>query len=313
MGFRYPVAVAEENAYSLQRLTQNLSDPETGRAVFEELLLELGNSVEAYPDWHPILTIPQGSSEIGVPMESLPAYKGMDHTVFFIKGFVTCPYGEDTADQLVNNVNAMTGLYAYRLDAALYSDKAYPVVVRAVGVELEGDGTIRSRDALAWCVQELVQNAHSAEVAETWWNIRANLLGRPHGSRSSTIVNQHTGSHMRKILEALNNSGMYGPIKEWSLDMLSKKKRDSIAQNLVLAAIANYRNAKERFGFELCGEACKAEVRDTWGDGTELHIVVEIGEARCPDLRVTGFYYPKSEVLETSSPKGKRSVAEKFL
>ena len=36
----------------------------------------------------------------------------------------------------------------------------------------EADGTIRSRDAIAWCVQELVRNARHAEVAETWWNLK---------------------------------------------------------------------------------------------------------------------------------------------
>ena len=208
MEFRYPVAVAENNAHSLLYLTRNLSDPEAGQAAFEELLLELGNSVDVYPDWHPILTNPPQDGLRGASLQSLPAYKGVDHTVLFIKGFVTCPYDEAKADQLVNNVNAVTGLQAYRLDAVLYSDNAYPVVVQAIDVVLEGDGTIRSRDALAWCVQEMVKDAHNAEVAETWWNIRTNLLGCPHGSRSSIIVNQHTGSHIRKILEAMNNSGM---------------------------------------------------------------------------------------------------------
>ena len=310
MEFRYPVAVAENNAHSLRYLTRNLSDPEAGQAAFEELLLELGNSVDVYPDWHPILTNPPQDGLRGASLQNLPAYKGMDHTVLFIKGFVTCPYDEAKADQLVNNVNAVTGLQAYHLDAVLYSDNAYPVVVQAVDVVLEGDGTIRSRDALAWCVQEMVKDAHNAEVAETWWNIRTNLLGCPHGSRSSIIVNQHTGSHIRKILEAMNNSGMYGPIKEWSLNMLSKKKRDTIAKTLIMTAIANYRDARRKFDFELCGEAIKAEVRDTWDDGTELRVVVVIGDS---DLVVTGCYYPENGVLETSSPKGKRSIAEKFL
>lgn len=311
MEFRYPVAVSEKNAESLRYLTKNLSDPEAGQAAFDELLLELGNSVDMYPDWHPILTIPQHStqSQSGL-LQELPAYKGIDHTVFFIKGFVTCPYGEANADQLVSNVNAVTGLHAYRLDTALYNDNAYPVVVQALDVELEGDGTIRSRDALFWCLQELVKDAHKAEVAETWWNIRTNLLGSPHGSRSSIIVNQHTGSHIRKILEALNSSGMYGPIKEWSLDMLSKKKRDTIAKNLIMAAVANYRDAIGKFDFELCGELCRAKVRDTWDDATELHIEVVIGDF---DLYVTGFYYTENGVLEASSPKGKRSIAEKFV
>ena len=74
---------------------------------------------------------------------------------------------------------------------------------------------------------------------KTWWSMRSYLLGEPHGSRSSLLVNQYTGGHMRKILEALNNSGVYGPV-EWSLDMLSKKKRELIGENLLRAALKQY-------------------------------------------------------------------------
>jgi homoserine acetyltransferase len=94
-------------------------------------------------------------------------------------------------------------------------------------VILEGDGTIRSRDALVWFSQQSALEAERAEVAETWWSIRSNILGGPHGSRSSLFVNQHTGVHMRKILEAMNASGMFGPIKESSLEMLSPKTHDN--------------------------------------------------------------------------------------
>src|SRR3546814_17303431 len=79
-----------------------------------------------------------------------------------------------------------------------------------------------------------------AQVAETWWNVRSLILGSPHGSRSSLFVNQHTGVHMRKILEAMHASGMFGPIKEASLEMLSQKKRDAISETLIRTAVANW-------------------------------------------------------------------------
>src|SRR3546814_9022491 len=84
--------------------------------------------------------------------------------------------------------------------------------------------------SLAWFVQLSAAEATGAQVAETWWNVRSLILGSPHGSRSSLFVNQHTGVHMRKILEAMNASGMFGPIKESSLEMLSQKKRDAISE-----------------------------------------------------------------------------------
>ncbi len=115
---------------------------------------------------------------------------------------------------------------------------------------------------------------------------------------------------MRKILDALNSSGMYGPVKEWSLEMLSKKKRVLIAETLLRTALKNYDVNHQAFEFELNGEVCQAEVRDTWSDGAELFIQVTIGNS---DLVVSGFYYRENDCLESSDPKGKRAIAEKFL
>ena len=311
MEFRYPAAVAETNTNALKYLTKSLSNPEAGREIFKDLLNELGNSIESYPDWHPILTAPPHQNEVPVSsLTCIKAYVGSDHTEQFVKGFVTCPYHEDTAINLVNKVNEIKGLHAYRLQGSLYHDHAYPVVVKALDIELEADGTIRSRDALAWCVQDLVKNARDAQVAETWWNMRSCLLGAPHGSRSSLLVNQHTGGHMRKILEALNNSGMYGPIKEWSLEMFSEKRRNVISETLIRAALNKHNKTDNKFEFELRGEICKAEIRDTWNDGSELSISVKIGDF---DLCTSGFYYQKQDLLEPGNPTGKQALAKKFL
>ena len=115
---------------------------------------------------------------------------------------------------------------------------------------------------------------------------------------------------MRKILEALNNSGMFGPIKETSLDMLSEKKRDKISETLIRTAVTNWDKSSKKFDFELRGETCQAEVRDTWDDGEELSIRVKIGDY---DLYASGFYYEKEDRTTHTDPTGKQAVAEKFL
>ncbi len=158
-------------------------------------------------------------------------------------------------------------------------------------------------------VQELVRNAHHAQVAETWWSMRSYLLGEPHGSRSSLLVNQYTGGHMRKILEALNNSGMYGPVKEWSLDMLSKKKRELIGETLLRTALKKYEKGSEKFTFELNGERCKASVRDTWDDGYELSVNVMIGAS---ELVVSGFI-TRSRIFSVIRSKGQTSAGREVL
>jgi hypothetical protein len=277
----------------------------------KQLIEELGSAVDSYPDWHPILTAPPRKlGEHIYSLSQLKAYEGLDHTTEFVRGFVSCPYSDHDADRLVSAVGQISGLHARRLNEPLYSDHAFPVVVVAVNVALEADGTIRSRDALAWFAQQTASEAANAQVAETWWNIRSNILGSPHGSRSSLFVNQHTGAHMRKILEAMNASGMFGPIKESSLAMLSQKKRNAISETLIRTAVRNWDSNTKDFEFELRGEICKAGVRDTWEDGMELSVRVEIGKY---DLYVSGFYYPDSDKIMHLEPHGKRELAEKFL
>lgn len=311
MEFRSPTVAAQQNAAAIAYLTKSLRDPAAGRAVVEQLIAELGNATDGYPDWHPILTSPlRDSTEHRSSLHQIEAYRGLDHTIGFVRGFVTCPYSEEAADRLVSAVNAAPNLEAHRLSEPLYSDQAYPVVVAAWNVELEADGTIRSRDALRWFVSLSASEAADAQVAETWWNIRSYILGSPHGSRSSLFVNQHTGAHMRKILEAMNESGMFGPIKESSLDMLSQKKRNAIGETLIRTAVTNWDRKAPSFTFELRGETCKASLRDTWEDNEELSVRVEIGKH---DLYVSGFYYPARDEITNVDPRGKRQLAERFL
>jgi hypothetical protein len=309
MEFRHPKAASEVNAATLDYLTKNLSDPEAGREEFEQLVEKLGNSVDRYPEWHPILTLPgKVTSDDYNSLSDVPVYRGIDHTRYFVRGFVTCPYLDGKADKLVEAVNKVEGLTAYRLETPLYMDDAYPVVVEAYQIVFEGDGTIRSRDAIAWFTEKIIKNAMDAQVAETWWTMRTYLLGAPHGSRSSLFVNQYTGGHIRKILETLNNSGVFGPIKEWSLEMLSQKKRNTICETLIRAAFNN-RGEDEKFTFELCGETCFAEVRDDWEE-KEFFVNVKIGKS---DLWVTGYYYVDKDQVSHSDPCGKKDLAEKFL
>jgi hypothetical protein len=309
--FRAPTVAKELNENAIRYLTKNLRDPDAARLVLDPLMIQLGNAIDTFPDWHPILTIPkQDSREHVYSLYDLNTYNGIDHTVLFVRGFITCPYSDDKANKLVSSVNSISGLQAYRLDEPLYANKAHPVVVEAIGVELEGDGTIRSRDALRWFAQEQIKEAWNAQVAETWWNIRSLILGAPHGSRSSLIVNQHTGSHMQKILNALNSSGIFGPIKESSLDMLSKKKRSQISKNLIRTAVDTWDKSSEMFSFELRDEICNVNIRDTWNDGHELSIRVNIGK---DDLSVSGFYYEEDDRIDHTEPRGKRALAEKFL
>ncbi|HAJ19056.1 MAG TPA: hypothetical protein DCL95_03185 [Rhodospirillaceae bacterium] len=318
MEFRANQSAARLNSQAADYFTENLSDRVIGLELFNQVRERLGNAVESLPDWHPILTAPPERPQHhwhASNYSSLPIYDLCVNTREFVRGILTCPNSEVDADKLVEVVNQVQGLNAERLESALYRDSAFPVLIEAWEVELEADGTIRSRDALAWFVQATVKHAREAQVAETWWNVRQLTLGSPHGARSSLLVNDYTGRYMRKILETLNDSGIFGPIKEMSLDMLPERKRSTIGQTLMRAALeaaaplVNVTDEAREFKFELRGETCKVRIRDTWGDGMEYSVRVSIGDF---DLTVSGFYYPKNDKLEHTDPTGKQKLAEKF-
>jgi hypothetical protein len=310
MEFRGPSAVKRQYEFALEYLTKNLSDPSAGKTTLDDLVDELGPCVDDWPQWHPVYQRAKTKRDRHLnSINDVPAFEGADHTRYFVRGFVTCPYSEEVADRIVNLSRRVDGIHAYKLPEKLYSDDAFPVVVESYDLTLEPDGTIKSRQALAWFLEWISTNAKGSEVAETWWNIRSYLLGEPHGSRSSICVNQHVGSHMRKILEALNESGVFGPILESSLDMLPKSKRDRIGRNVIEAALSSWDGESESTSFDLRGESCIARIRDTFGDGDELSIRVNVGN---DDLFVSGFHYPKSGRMDLRDPTGRRQVAEKF-
>jgi hypothetical protein len=110
MEFRAPYVAQQQNAEALTYLTKDLSNREAGRLQFERLVQELGNVVDHFPDWHPILTAPREDFQhLSSGLTELKVYRGIDHTRCFVSGFVTCPYSKERADKLVESVNAVRG------------------------------------------------------------------------------------------------------------------------------------------------------------------------------------------------------------
>jgi hypothetical protein len=146
-------------------------------------------------------------------------YKGLDHTVYFARGFVTCPYGDgqkviDSVAALALQGHPIATIKAERLDVQLYSPDANPIIVRCLwNKPLELGGTIPLSIAMPLLLEQEVPSWSWAQVAETWETMRPYFLGQPHGSRSSLFVSQETGQAIKKIWNALIYTGMFGPIK----------------------------------------------------------------------------------------------------
>jgi hypothetical protein len=307
MDFRAPTIAATIRQQVTKRFTEGLSNPEQGQQVLAELFEYLGNPTDGFPDWHPCLTAIKTTSSSSQLSARFPQ---IDHTVEFVAGFLTCPYNPKAADELVALANSTIGLEAKRLDTPLWADGTHPVVVRAWKIQLEADGTIPLRDAMRWHIALMAENAEDAQVAETWWTMQASVLGSPFGGRSSLFVNQTTGGHLRKSMEVLNDSGMFGPIYEYSLGMMPERQRDKIGQILVRTAIKVSGCTAGEFEFQLAGQSCVAKIKDTWDDGDEFMMKVKVGEN---DLNVTGFHYPSTNKFQSTEPTGKQKVAKIIL
>lgn len=190
---------------------------ERSKQVLQAIVKEYGAVVESYPTWHPLVwnNSPESNKNkyITTPSEQC-GYKGLDHIRHFANAFVTCPYGD--GQSVIDSVNALpqnsiATITAKKLDVKLYNLDATPILVMCDWHKpLSTDGTIPLSIALPLILQKELPNLISAERTESWESMRPYLLGIPHGSRSSLFVNQETGQAIKKIWNALINTGVFG-------------------------------------------------------------------------------------------------------
>ena len=189
---------------------------ERSRAVLRELVDQLGPVVDGYPTWHPLVRHHDSRHSTTTPSK-LCGYEGLDHTRFFANGFITCPYGDGQSvmDSIAKlPYHHIATITAERLDVQLYNPEATPLLVKCEWHKpLDPNGMIPLSVAMPLILEMELPCWQWAEVAETWETMRPYFLGRPHGSRSSLFVSQETGQAIKKIWNALINTGMFGPIK----------------------------------------------------------------------------------------------------
>ncbi len=184
--------------------------------VLHGLVDELGPVVDWYPSWHPLVGQHDPHYPVQSPGEQC-GYLGLDHTIHFAHGFVTCPY--DDAERVIGSVESIVvphgaSLSAERIHASLYGAGTTPVVVRCNWEEpLEMGRLIRKRVAVGLMLDQEVKSWHWSSLGETWDTMRGYFLGEPHGARSSLFVSQDTAMAMKRVWLALTESGLFGPVK----------------------------------------------------------------------------------------------------
>ena len=184
--------------------------------AFLDIIDELGSVIESYPSWHPLVAAQTNPESPSTTPDRGCGYKGLDHTVYFAKGFVTCPNDDgqevmDAVDELP--VHPIASISAERLDAQLYHAGTTAVLVRCEWARpLTIDGMIPMSRAVPLLLEQELPCWRWSKRGETWETMLPYFLGRPHGRRSSLFVNQETGQAMKKVWNALINTGMFGPI-----------------------------------------------------------------------------------------------------
>jgi hypothetical protein len=219
MAFRAQEA-AEENFERARRLMvprELIGD--TRRELTEHLLSlteRLGPVVDSYPSWHPLVPQPDQGLPFTDPCDR-NGWDGLDHTVYFVNGFLTCPYdGADGARRVEASARGIevpecVTLNVEILDRPYYGEGTTPILVSCEwDVSLEEGRMIPKSRAVPLMLETEVPSWRYAQFAEGWETMRPYLLGCPHGARSSLFVSQDTALAMKKIYEMLVDSGMYG-------------------------------------------------------------------------------------------------------
>lgn len=191
------------------------SERERSENKLIKIIDNYGPVVRAYPSWHPLVAHHDGRIPARFPNTDC-GYKGLDHTIYFVNAFISCPYddGQDIIDSVQElPYSHIATINAERLDVQLYQPDATPILVTCDWRKsISNDRSIPASIAIPLMLQKELPSWVWAEVGETWETMRPYFLGSPHGSRSSHFVSQETALTMKKVWNLLINTGMFGPI-----------------------------------------------------------------------------------------------------
>lgn len=187
------------------------------RRKLEQIAEECGPVVEGYPAWHPFMLERDKAKWSPMVPKNTPSFEYLDHTVYFRNGILTCPYGHGV-EKFIERIKRLKHSDAYISiekieDVVLYHENAVPLLIKChwhFSDRMEEDGTIPSNAAIGLMLESEVPNWRNAVYSESWEDMRGQLMGYPHGARSSLFVNQQTGQKMKSFWNQLIKTGVLG-------------------------------------------------------------------------------------------------------
>ena len=193
-----------------------LGERKRAEDALHEIIKVCGPVVSAYPSWHPLVSQHDGRNPAFLP-DNRCGYHGLDHTVHFAHGFITCPYVDGS--RVIQSAQKIRPPHcaiidAVELDVTFYNEGTKAILVRCEWLRpLDMDHLIPKALAIPLMLEQELPAWRWAERAESWETMRPYLLGEPNGNRSSLFVGQDTALAIKKAYLSLVESGMFGPLK----------------------------------------------------------------------------------------------------
>jgi hypothetical protein len=205
-------------SYLVDNLRSTVQPEEKAKSLkkLEEIEAELGPVVDSYPYWHPLVNHYFNTHSPRMHPNEDTGYKGLDHTIYFRNGFITCPYVKP--EDVVNSVAKLPHKTVATISAELikgvhfYQKDAEPVVVKCVWNirPLANKDFIDISTAAPLMIEQAIRDWHEARFSETWETMRPYILGQPHGATSSHFVDRQTGVVLKNLYLNMVKTGMYG-------------------------------------------------------------------------------------------------------
>lgn len=200
--------------------------PESGMTKMEidaaecylrSLVERVGPVVDEYPVWHPLVNHCSASIQDSMnlkPKNNL-GYSGLDHTIYFVHGFITCPYLKISVQELSESIQDLNKNFGLTLtcdmvNVPLYRKGAFPVLVTSNACyQIENDLTIGKKSAIKLFLKNVVNSAEFHFDNVDWKDFSHTLLGSPSGARSSLFVNEATGQALKTLCMTLVKQGFF--------------------------------------------------------------------------------------------------------